>query len=98
MPKALLIDDEISARTDLRALLAAHRNVTILGEAALVSDARALLRRGGYALVFLDIQLLGATGFELVPEVQPGARIIFVTAHDRFALRAFEANALDYLL
>jgi two-component system LytT family response regulator len=96
--RAVIIDDEGLARTDLRTLLGAHPEVTVVGEAALLSDARALLRAGAYDLVFLDIQLLGGTGFDLVPEVRPGARIIFVTAHDQFALRAFEANALDYLL
>ncbi len=97
MPRALLIDDEISARRDLRALLGAHPEVTIVGEAALIDEALALLRRDEYDLVFLDIQLIGGTGFDLVPDVRPAARIIFVTAFDRFALRAFEVNALDYL-
>lgn len=97
MSRALIIDDEVSARRDLRALLGAHPEVTIVGEAALIDEARALLRRGNYDLVFLDIQLLGGTGFDLVPDVRPGARIIFVTAFDQFAFRAFEVNALDYL-
>ena len=98
MPRALLIDDEISARTDLRLLLETHPAVTVVVEAALLGDARALLAGTDYDLVFLDIQLIGGTGFDLVPAVRPGARIIFVTAHDQFALRAFEVNALDYLL
>ena len=98
MWRALLIDDEVAARTDLRAALAAHPSITIVGEAALLADARALLRGGDYDVVFLDIQLLGGTGFDLVPEVKPSARIIFATAYDQFALRAFEVNALDYLL
>lgn len=98
MLKALIIDDEISARTDLRLLLEAHASLVIAGEAALLAEARALLARDDYDLVFLDIQLLGGTGFDLVPDVRPGARIIFVTAHDQFALRAFEVNALDYLM
>jgi two-component system LytT family response regulator len=97
MPKAVIIDDEVAARKDLRALLAAHADVTILGEAASLDEARRLLRAGGYDLVFLDVQLLGGSGFDVVPDVQPGARIIFVTAYDQFALRAFEVNALDFL-
>jgi len=97
MTRALLIDDEKPARTDLRALLAAHPQIEIVGEAALLDDARDLLTRGGYDIVFLDIQLLGGTGFDLVPHVHPEARIIFVTAYDQYALRAFEVNALDYL-
>lgn len=96
--RAVIIDDEKPARTDLRALLGAHPEVTITGEAALIEEARALLKKGEYDLAFLDIQLLGGSGFDLVPFVRPGARIVFVTAHDGFALRAFEVNALDYLL
>lgn len=98
MLQALLIDDELSARADLRAKLAAHPEVGIVGEAATVDRARALLADAAYDLVFLDIQLIGGLGFDLVPDVRPGARIVFVTAYDRFALRAIEVNALDYLL
>ena len=97
MPKALIIDDEVAARKDLRGLLGAHPEVTIAGEAASLDEARQLLKSGGYDLVFLDVQLLGGSGFEVVPDVQPAARIIFVTAYDQFALRAFEVNALDFL-
>ncbi len=98
MLRALLIEDEATARADLRAKLAAHLEVTIVGEAATLRSARTLLAREGYELVFLDIQLIGGTSFELVPDVRPGARIVFVTAYDAFAVRAFEVNALDYLL
>lgn len=98
MMRALLIDDEITARADLRAKLAAHPELMIVAEAATLRDARTLLRRTDYELVFLDIQLVGGNSFELVPDVRPGARIIFVTAYDAYALRAFEINALDYLL
>jgi two-component system LytT family response regulator len=98
MLNAVIIDDEGLARADLRSVLGAHADLRVVGEAALLEEARALLRAGNYDLVFLDIQLLGGTGFDLVPEVRPGARIIFVTAHDQFALRAFDVNALDYLL
>lgn len=97
MPRAVIIDDEINARKDLRQLLAAHPEVVIVGEAARFEDARALLQKGDYDLAFLDVQLLGGSGFDLVPDVRPEARIIFVTAYDQFALRAFEVNALDYL-
>lgn len=98
MPRALLIDDETTARADLRTKLAAHPEVTILAEAATVRSARELLARPDYDLVFLDIQLIGGSAFELVADVRPDARIIFVTAFDTYALRAFEINALDYLL
>ena len=98
MPRALLIEDEATARADLRAKLAAHPEVSILAEAATLRSARVLLARPDYDLVFLDIQLVGGSAFDLVPDVRPGARIIFVTAYESFALRAFEINALDYLL
>ena len=95
---ALLIDDETTARADLRAKLAEHPHVTIVAEAATMHSARALLARPDYELVFLDIQLIGGTSFDLVPLVRPEARIVFVTAYDAYALRAIEINALDYLL
>lgn len=98
MLRALLIDDEATARADLRAKLAAHPEVEIVGEAATWRNARALLGRTDYDLVFLDIQLIGGNAFDLVPDVQPGARIVFATAYDTYALRAFQINALDYLL
>jgi two-component system LytT family response regulator len=96
--KALLIDDEAHARADLRTHLGAHPGVAIVAEAATLRSARALLAGADYDVVFLDVQLIGGESFELVPDVRPGARVIFVTGHDRYALRAFEVNALDYLL
>lgn len=96
--RALLIEDEATARADLRAKLAVHPAVEIVGEAASLRTARALLIEADYDLVFLDIQLVGGNSFELVPDVKPGARIIFATAYDTYAVRAFEVNALDYLL
>lgn len=98
MIRTLLIDDEPNARDALRTLLAPHRGLEIAGEAGTLTDARMQLARSGYDLVLLDIQLRGGSGFDLVPLVRPGARIIFVTAHDEHALRAFAVNALDYLL
>jgi two-component system LytT family response regulator len=95
---ALLIDDETTARADLKAKLVAHPGVAVVGEAATLRSARELLGRADYDLVFLDIQLVGGNAFDLVPDVRPGARIVFVTAYDNHALRAFEVNALDYLL
>lgn len=96
--RALIIDDEPLARLELRRLLAAHPAIAIVGEAGTMNDARALLGAVAHDLVFLDIQLRGGMGFDLLDSVQPGAQIVFVTAYDRFALRAFEVNALDYLL
>jgi two-component system LytT family response regulator len=98
MLRTLLIEDEAPARADLRAKLAAHPTVTVLAEAATLRQARELLGRDDYDLVFLDIRLVGGSSFELVPAVRPGARIVFTTAYDTYAVRAFEVNALDYLL
>ena len=98
MPKVLLIDDEPPARATLRQLLAAHPQFTIAGEAGLLGEARKLLTRADYDIVFLDVQLRGGTGFDLVPSVREGARIIFVTGSDQHAVRAFDVNALDYLV
>lgn len=96
--KALIIDDEELAREELRRLLAAHPEIEIVGEVDEVPSARTRLEVPDYDLVLLDIQLAGGSGFDLVPHVAPSARIIFVTAHNEFAVRAFEVNALDYLL
>lgn len=97
MIRSLLIEDEPAARTLLRRMLAKHPHLVIVGEAGSLPAARALLVRDDYDLVFLDIQLEDGSGFDLVPQVRREARIIFVTAHDQHALRAFEVNALDYL-
>lgn len=98
MLRALIIDDEPHARTDLRERLAAHPDISVTGEAGTLRAARAVLARDDYDLVFLDIQLRDGSGFDLVPAVRPKARILFVTAYDHYAVRAFEVNALDYLL
>lgn len=98
MPSVLLIDDEKLARAEMRRLLEAHPTVTIVGEANGTRSGRARLATADYDLVLLDIQLGDGSGFDLVPHVSAAAEIIFVTAHDRFAVRAFEVNALDYLL
>src|SRR3954470_21637720 len=98
MLRALLIDDEPAARDDLRQMLAAHAEVSVAGEAGLMPAARTPLARQDYDLVFLDVQLRGGTGFDLAPHVREGAAIVFVTGFERFAVRAFEVNALDYIV
>jgi two-component system, LytTR family, response regulator len=94
----LLIDDEPLARMELRRLLKNYPHLFIAGEAGTMLDARELLSQMHYDLVFLDVQLRGGTGFDLLDSLHPAAQVVFVTAHDQFALRAFEVNALDYLL
>ena len=96
--RALLIDDEPLARMELRRLLKPHEHVAIVGEAGTMIEARELLSRHGYDLVFLDVQLRGGNGFDLLDAVAPEAHVVFVTAYDRYAVRAFDVNALDYLL
>jgi two-component system LytT family response regulator len=96
--EALIVDDETFARDDLRYLLRAHPEIVIIGEAATVGEAKNLLSRLSPQLIFLDVQLMGGTGFDLVPLVPPSCEIIFFTSHNEFAVRAFEINALDYLL
>ncbi len=96
--RALIIEDNAAARAGLRERLKAHPEVAVVGEAGAVGRARTLLGLNDYDLVFLDIRLRGGLGFDLVPHASPQARIIFVTAFDEYAIRAFEVNALDYLL
>lgn len=98
MPKAILIDDEEHARLELRTMLAAHPDVEIVGEAAALPQARALIARDNYDFVFLDIKLGANTAFELVPDLPAGKPVIFVTGYEQHAPHAFEVNALDYLL
>ena len=96
--KGIIIDDEPMAREDLNHLLAAHPDMSIIGEAGTVSQAEKMLAKLDPDVVFLDIQLIGGSGFDLVPLIPPTTRIIFFTSYNEYAVRAFEVNALDYLL
>ncbi len=96
--RTVLVEDEPPARERLHALLAAHANVEIVGEAGDVDAAARLCATLRPDLIFLDIQLPRASGFDLLPRLDPVPAIVFVTAFDRFAVRAFEVNAVDYLL
>ena len=97
---AVLVDDERLARRELRTLLeeAHSEQVDIVAEAGSVSDAARLLQTTRADVVFLDIQLAGETGMDLLPLLGVEVDVVFVTAHDEYTLRAFEVNALDYLL
>jgi two-component system LytT family response regulator len=95
---ALIVDDERLARQELRALLSAHPEVEVSGEAASVDEAARHLAREQPDIIFLDIQMPGESGFDLFSRAPVAARVVFVTAHDAHALRAFDLNALDYLL
>jgi two-component system LytT family response regulator len=96
--KALIIDDERLARQELRSLLAAFPAVEIAGECNNAEAAVKMISEQQPDLIFLDIQMPGKNGFELLKELPEVPRVIFVSAYDEYALRAFEVNALDYLL
>lgn len=96
--KALIVDDEPPARRELRRLLGAIHGIDIVGEAGNIDDARERIESLEPDVVFLDIHLPGGTGFDLLAQLERVPRIIFTTAHDQYAVKAFEVNALDYLL
>jgi two-component system, LytTR family, response regulator len=96
--KALLVDDERLARSELRAQLARFPELQVVAEADSVPKAVEAVREHRPDVVFLDIQMPGQTGFDFLEQTAGGFRTIFVTAFDRFAVRAFEVNALDYLM
>ena len=96
--KTLLVDDERLARAELRRLLAAHPEIEIVGEAANADDASAAIAEHAPDLLFLDIQMPGRNGFELLADLPRPPRVIFTTAYDEYAFRAFEVSAVDYLL
>jgi two-component system LytT family response regulator len=95
---AVIVDDERLARNKLRSLLAPHPQIRLVGEADSVDSAIETIERTRPDVVFLDIQMPGKSGFELVNRISLPLKIIFVTAFDEYAIRAFEVNALDYLL
>lgn len=96
--RALVVDDERLPRVELKALLANHTNVVVVGEAGSVADGIAAINNLSPDLIFLDIQLGAETGFDLLERVEARFDVVFVTAYDEHAVRAFEVNAFDYLL
>ena len=96
--KSLIVDDERLARRELRSLLAEFAEIEIVGEADNLTDAVQLIENMRPDVVFLDIQLAGETGFDLLEETPHAFQTIFVTAFDEFAIRAFDVSAVDYLL
>ena len=98
--RALLVDDEMLARLALRQALASHSDVTIVGECANAAEARQALAAVMPDLMFLDIQMPDIDGFKFLDELEPDAlpMVVFATAYGQHALRAFDANAVDYLL
>lgn len=95
--RVLLIDDERLARAELRRLLAAHPHVEIVGEAANAAEGVQQIAALQPDLVLLDVQMPGGSGFDMLAALDHAPQVIFTTAFDRYALQAFEVNALDYL-
>ena len=98
MYKALIIDDERLARNELKKLLADFSEIEIIGEAANATEGVEKIESLMPDLIFLDIQMPGKTGFEMLEELDRAPHVIFTTAYDEYALKAFEVNALDYLM
>ena len=96
--RAVIVDDERLARSELRTMLEAHDTITVVGEANDVPSATRLIQRVAPDVVFLDIQMPGKSGFELLNEIDVECQIVFTTAYDEYAVRAFEVNAFDYLV
>ena len=98
--RALIVDDEPLARARLRGLLARHADLQVVGECAEGGEAVAAIEREHPEVVFLDIQMTEVSGLDVAAGLaaEPRPAIVFVTAHERYALEAFEARALDYLL
>jgi len=96
--KAIIIDDERLARNELKKLLSEYPEIEIVAEAANAAEGIQRIEELQPDLIFLDIQMPGKTGFEMLSELDRAPHVIFTTAYDEYALRAFEVNALDYLL
>jgi two-component system LytT family response regulator len=98
MLKVILIDDERLARSELKRMLQEFPDVEIIGEAANASEGIEKIETLNPDLIFLDIQMPGKTGFDMLTELEKAPHVIFVTAYDEYALKAFDVNALDYLM
>ncbi|MBN2526432.1 MAG: response regulator transcription factor [Deltaproteobacteria bacterium] len=95
--KVMVIDDEPLARKEMRFLLREHLDFSVEWEAGSVAEAQRILSACQPDVVFLDIHLRGGNGFDLMELFSDASDVVFVTAHDEYAIRAFEVNALDYL-
>src|SRR6476660_5482521 len=98
MIKAVIIDDERLARNELKKLLVDFPEIEVVAEAANANEGMEKIDNFGPELIFLDIQMPGKTGFDMLAEMDRTPNVIFTTAYDEYALKAFEVNALDYLL
>jgi two-component system, LytTR family, response regulator len=96
--KAIIIDDERLARQELKNLLAAYKEIEIIAECSDAIQAKEKINELKPDVIFCDIQMPGKTGLELVEEISGAVDVVFITAHDEHAIKAFELNAFDYLL
>jgi len=96
--KTIIVDDERLARREMRRLLAEFDEIAVAGEAENLAEAVSLIESEKPHIVFLDIQLANENGFDLLEKTAHDFKLVFVTAFDAYAIRAFEVNALDYLL
>ncbi len=96
--RAIIIDDERLARQELRNLLAVHKDIEVIAECNNAQSAKEKIAELNPDVIFLDMQMPGKTGLELIEEVSALPDVVFVTAHDEYAIKAFEVNAFDYLL
>lgn len=96
--RAIIIDDERLARAELRKLLQDFPEVEVVDEAANAEEGISKIEAQNPDLIFLDIQMPGKTGFDMLASLERSPNVIFTTAYDEYALKAFEVNALDYLL
>lgn len=95
--RAIIVDDERLARKELSNLLEDHKQIQIVDEAVNADDAFEKINKHRPDLIFLDVQMPGKTGFDLLEMLDAVPKVIFTTAYDEFAIKAFEYNALDYL-
>ena len=98
MHKAIIIDDERLARNELKKLLLEFPQIEVIDEAANANEGAEKIEAQNPDLIFLDIQMPGKTGFDMLLDLDKAPHVIFTTAYDEFALKAFEVNALDYLM
>ncbi|HEX5151825.1 MAG TPA: response regulator [Parafilimonas sp.] len=96
--RAIIVDDERLARAELKKLLQAFPEVDVIDEAANAHEGVDKIDSQNPDIIFLDIQMPGKTGFDLLADLEKAPHVIFTTAYDEYALKAFEVNALDYLL
>ena len=96
--RVMIVDDERSARNEIRRLLAGYPDLEIVAEANNADEAIPVIDSAGIDILFLDIQLPGKSGFELLESLVHVPRVIFITAFDQYAVKAFEVSALDYLM